>query len=84
MSARPLVEQDQWLCEIFDKYLSSHVSSGSKISDNMQLSAIICNVRRYFLPSGNALKSSQIIREKNSNLESRKYSNLGVESIKGT
>ena len=84
MSARPLVEQDQWLCEIFDKYLSSHFSSWSKISDNMQISAIICNVRRYFLPAGNAVKSSQIIREKGSNLESSKYPNLGVESVKGT
>ena len=81
MSARPLVEQDLWLCEIFDKYLSSHFSSCSKISDNMQISAIICNVRRYFLPAGNAVKSSQIIREKGSNLESRKYPKLGVESI---
>ena len=84
MSARPLVEQDQWLCDIFDKYLSSYFSSCSKISENMQISAIICNVRRYFLPAGNAVKSSQIIREKGSNSESRKYPNLGVESIKGT
>ena len=84
MSARPLVEQDQWLCDIFDKYLSSHFSSCSKISENMQISAIICNVRRYFLPAGNAVKSSQIIREKGSNSESRKYPKLGVESIKGT
>ena len=84
MSARPLVEQDQLLCKIFDKYLSSHFSSCSKISENMQISAMICNVRRYFLPAGNAVKSSQIIREKGSNSESRKYPNLGVESIKGT
>ena len=50
------------------------------VQQNIWHHAIICNVRRYFLPSGNAVKSSQIIREKGWNLESRKYPNLGVES----
>ena len=54
------------------------------LQQNIWQNAIICNVRRNFLPAGNAVKSSQIIREKGSNLESRKYPNLGVESIKGT